>query len=649
MSSHVTASASRPRLPLLFQVWRQGRQLAAMLDHGMWPWFDLVLRSLIALYWVSGAVMMAQADQAGSDLPVEMLLWVHPLGIMASLLLIVGLGTRVAAAVLIGVAVGYMPWDVADPAALGRVILLGWYIIVGAGTLSIDDLLENGLAATAVPFARPIGTSCGWIARHLGPVYLFLIRIATAWVVLQGHLLSAGQDAAGVLGVTLLVLGGSLAFGLFTRLVALGLIVTAVVLGGGMALAFDLQLYWLLMLGVLVTIGPGWLGRLIVTAVVLGGGMALAFDLQLYWLLMLGVLVTIGPGWLSLDHALRIKMGNAGRAAADRAHEATGGMRHVVIVGAGFGGLAAAQKLAGTACRVTLIDRRNYHLFQPLLYQVATAVLRSPSDIAQPIRGLFRKQDNVQVLMSRVTDIDTDQKRVVIGDEWIGYDYLVLATGARHSYFGNEQWAPFAPGLKKIDDATDIRRRLLLAFEQAESAKDKAQRQAYLTFVIIGGGPTGVETAGAIAELAHHGMQGEFREVDPKQARIVLIQGASSILPTFSKDLSEYARRALEDLGVEVRTGAVAEDVDLEGVTVAGERIASKSIIWAAGVIASPAGKWLDAETDRAGRVKVGPDLSVPGHPDVFVVGDTALSESWDGKAMPGTGAGCEAKRCLCR
>ncbi|MGI9493717.1 MAG: NAD(P)/FAD-dependent oxidoreductase, partial [Geminicoccaceae bacterium] len=302
----------------------------------------------------------------------------------------------------------------------------------------------------------------------------------------------------------------------------------------------------------------------------------------------------------------------------------------------GFGGLGAAQALRNTACRITLIDRRNYHLFQPLLYQVATATL-SAADIATPIRALLRDQANTRVLLGRVTDVDTETDEVLIGDRRIGYDYLVLATGARHSYFGHdEEWEGFAPGLKKIDDATHIRHRLLLAFERAENAEDPEQQRRFLTFVIVGGGPTGVELAGAIAELARHGMHREFRNIDPANARVILVQSAPRLLPAFPEDLSRITEASLTKLGVEVMTGGRVEHIDETCVRIGDDRLDCYTVFWAAGVIASPAAKWLDAPHDRAGRVQVEPDLSIAGHPNVFAIGDTALSEAWDGKPVPG-------------
>jgi len=315
----------------------------------------------------------------------------------------------------------------------------------------------------------------------------------------------------------------------------------------------------------------------------------------------------------------------------------SGGTRpRVVIIGAGFGGLSAAKALRDAACEVTVIDRRNYHLFQPLLYQVATAAL-SPAEIASPIRSILSRQKNARVLMARVAGIDAARKRVLLqnGREE-RFDYLVVATGARHAYFGQDQWEKFAPGLKKIDDATDIRRRILLAFERAEATDDPEARKALLTFAVIGGGATGVEMAGAIAELAHWALADEFRSIDPTQARIVLIEAGPRLLPAFPPDLGEHARKALTKLGVEVRLGRAVEQCDEAGVILGGERIQARSIVWGAGVQASPAAKWLAADKDRAGRVVVATDLSAPGHPDIFVIGDTAAVMDHKGKPVPG-------------
>ncbi|WP_236033442.1 NAD(P)/FAD-dependent oxidoreductase [Belnapia mucosa] len=316
--------------------------------------------------------------------------------------------------------------------------------------------------------------------------------------------------------------------------------------------------------------------------------------------------------------------------------DAATGLTRVVILGAGFGGLETARALSRTPVEVTLIDRHNYHLFQPLLYQVATAAL-SPGDIAWPIRSIFRRQRNVTVVMAEATRIDPAAKLVHAGDGLaFPYDALVLATGATHSYFGHDEWAPVAPGLKQIEDATDIRRRLLLAFERAEVTRDEAERRRLLTFVVVGGGPTGVELAGAMVELARNALAREFRQVDPAMARIVLIEAGPRILPTLPEELSRVALRSLERMGVQVLTGTRVTRCTADGVECGEERIGASTIVWAAGVVASPAGAWIGAERDRAGRIQVGPDLSVPGHPGIFAIGDIAAATDAKGRRVPG-------------
>jgi NADH dehydrogenase len=307
----------------------------------------------------------------------------------------------------------------------------------------------------------------------------------------------------------------------------------------------------------------------------------------------------------------------------------------VVIVGAGFGGLAVAKGLAGAAADLTLIDRQNHHLFQPLLYQVATAGL-SPADIAWPVRHLLRRQRNLRVMMREVTGIDTARKVVMLGPAPLAYDWLVIATGATHSYFGHDDWAPFAPGLKSLDDATAIRRRLLLAFEQAEMAASPELRARLLTIVIVGGGPTGVEMAGAVAELARKALALDFREIDPKRTRVLLVEAGPRLLPTFPEELSRYTESALQRLGVEVRLGRAVTQCGPDGVRLGSESIDAGTILWAAGVSASPAAAWLGIPGDRAGRVPVASDLRAPALENVFVIGDTALALNPDGRPVPG-------------
>lgn len=304
---------------------------------------------------------------------------------------------------------------------------------------------------------------------------------------------------------------------------------------------------------------------------------------------------------------------------------ADGARPRVVIVGAGFAGLAAAKGLAKAPVDVTVIDRRNHHLFQPLLYQVATAAL-SPADIAWPIRGILSAQRNASVLLGTVTGVDTAGKAVILEDRRVPYDQLILATGARHSYFGRDDWEPFAPGLKRIEDATEIRRRILIAFEKAEATPDLEERRRLLTFVVVGGGPTGVEMAGAIAELARHALQCDFRMIDPSVTRVVLVEAGPRLLAPFPESLSRIARASLEKLGVQILTGVRVTQVDAGGVGFGEDRIGARTVIWAAGVEASPVAAWLGVEGDRARRVMVGPDLTAPGLPDVFVIGDVATA-----------------------
>ncbi len=313
---------------------------------------------------------------------------------------------------------------------------------------------------------------------------------------------------------------------------------------------------------------------------------------------------------------------------------ASSALPHVVVLGAGFAGLAAARALRRAPVRITIVDRRNHHLFQPLLYQVATAAL-NPSDIAYPIRSVLRTQANARTILARVTGIDLAQRRVDLLDGALQFDYLLLATGSTHSYFGKDEWEAWAPGLKTIEDALEIRRRVLSAFEAAERLPDDSKLLETLTFVVVGAGPTGVELAGALSEIGRLTVARDFRRFDPRRLRVVLVEGADRVLPPYSPRLSEEARRQLDRHGVEVRTSAKVTKIDQTGVWLGEEHIAARTVLWAAGVAASPLGKALGAPTDRAGRVNVAPDLSVPGHPHVFVAGDLMHLEQ-DGKPVPG-------------
>lgn len=310
---------------------------------------------------------------------------------------------------------------------------------------------------------------------------------------------------------------------------------------------------------------------------------------------------------------------------------------HIVIIGGGFGGMAAAKALKRTNADVTVIDRTNHHLFQPLLYQVATASL-SPSDITAPIRHILRKQANTDVILAEVREIDVE-KRVVRIDypaREISYDYLVVASGSRHAYFGHDDWEPVAPGLKAIEDASEIRRRFLLAFERAEKSDSAEERTAYMTFVLVGGGPTGVELSGAMPTIARKALYPDFRHIDTRTTRVILLEGGPRILPSFPENLARTAHRNLEEIGVEVRTNSIVTRIETDAVYVGDERIQTRTVFWAAGNAASPLGRMLGGPLDRSGKVLVNPDLSVPGHPEVFVVGDLAAVNRADGRPVPG-------------
>jgi NADH dehydrogenase/putative oxidoreductase len=355
---------------------------------------------------------------------------------------------------------------------------------------------------------------------------------------------------------------------------------------------------------------------------------------SIYLLMLLAILGVHGGGALAIDtlakrwHSRLFPIPSSGEPASRN-------WPRVVIVGAGFGGLRCAQALKGAPVAVTLIDRNNFHLFQPLLYQVATAAL-SPGDIAVATRQIFRDAPATRLLLGTVIGIDTEKRLVLTERRGIPYDYLVLATGATHSYLGKDEWARHAPGLKHVEDALEVRRRILTAFERAEESENESEKAALLTFLIVGGGPTGVELAGAIAELARFGLSQDFRTIDPAGARIILVQAGARLLPTFPERLSGIAQRALEKLGVEIRLESRVNHIDEQGVGVDDERIEARTILWAAGVAASPAATWLKVPSDRAGRIVVGEDLRVPGMANVFAVGDTVVSNAWNGQPVPG-------------
>lgn len=316
-------------------------------------------------------------------------------------------------------------------------------------------------------------------------------------------------------------------------------------------------------------------------------------------------------------------------------HPQTNSNPHVVIIGAGFGGLYAVKNLARGPFRITIIDRSNHHLFQPLLYQVATAAV-SPGDIAQPIRHIFRRFQNVQVLMASAENVDLENRRVELSEGFVAYDYLIVATGATHAYFGHDEWERVAPGLKSLEDAIEMRRMFLVAFEEAEKESDPKRRQALMRFVIVGAGPTGVELAGTMADVARHALSKEFRNIDPTEAHVILLEGGARVLSSYLPKLSESAKKQLEKKGVQVRTNALVTKIEKGAVYIGDEKIETESIFWAAGVAASPLGKFFGIPTDRSGRVKVNPDLTIETHPEIYVIGDLAAVVDAEGKQVPG-------------
>lgn len=564
------------------------------------PFLDLFIRLWLAqIFWVSGVLKVSNWDTAlalaANEYPVS---WLTPVAaaylgaaieLICPIFLALGLATRLAVIPLLILSLVIQIEYRQINEHLFWAVLFGWYVVMGAGSISLDRALGRGLAESALPFAKSFSRLFAAITRYVGPLYCLFIRGFMAWFLFN----LAAPNHLVLAPLLHLVIPLLLLTGLATRIAALG----AAVWLAGMAPAM-----------------PGT-------------------DL-FYGLMLLALIFLNGPGSLSVDYWIRQRLYRLFPRLEGMA-TALDSLPQVVVVGAGFGGLSVARGLRTAACRVTIIDRRNYHLFQPLLYQVATAVL-SPADIATPIRELFRDQDNARVLLGEVTGVDVQAREVILGRRRIPYDYLVLASGARHSHFGRHEWEPWAPGLKKIEDATDIRRQLLLAFEQAENTPDPQEQRRLLTFVIVGGGPTGVELAGAIAELARHGMEGEFRNIDPAAARVILIEAGPRLLTAFPQKLSSIAENSLTELGVEVLTNGRVEHVDQEGVILAGGRIEARTVFWAAGVMASPAAQWVKGEADRAGRLKVRPDLSLPGLPNVFAIGDTAYAKAWNGRSVPG-------------
>jgi NADH dehydrogenase len=590
-----------------------------LLGRTSWPLVDLMIRisigklALISSVLISMDWPMAVSMAMGSyPIPVPSLQSTALLSSvywLAAVSLIIGFATRFGASVLLAVAVASHIQVAALDLNLFWIALLAMYVAHGADRLSLDHLLSQGLKSSALPRVGSLITLLDATQPALTSIYLLALRVA--------------------LMLTLLLAGGHMspATALATAGIAAWLPLTSAQLFGASGIA------------VAVLIGGGLATRAaaLIAVAMVGYDNMMAGDVSLpfYWTVLLLILVARGPGPASLDGLVLAGLRRWLPQLAGWPAFSLEGLPRVVIVGAGFGGIACARALRHAPVSTTLIDRQNHHLFQPLLYQVATAGL-SPADIAIPIRAIFRDQFNATVILATVTGVDTKRREVLADGLSIPYDHLVIATGATHSYFGQDAWAPFAPGLKRVDDATFIRRRVLEAFEHAEVAVNEDDRRRLLNFVVVGGGPTGVELAGAIAELARVGMEKDFRTFDPATSKVILVERGPRLLPSFPESLSEVARRSLAEIGVEVLLNSAVRVVDADGVVIGDTRIRSRTVLWAAGVAASPAAKWLNADADNAGRVKVHPDLSVPDLPDVYVIGDTANANCWKGRPVPG-------------
>lgn len=601
---------------------RKATDVFVRLNQGLlWPAVELLIRLWLArAFFVSGMLKVAHwptaLDLAAHEYPVRFVSSVAAahlgvsIEVLGAALLALGFMTRYAAASLLSLSLviqfAYKPFDI----QLFWVALFGWYTVCGAGPLSIDRILRRGLTTSALPAIPQILRLSEWIRVHLGPVYVSLLRV---W-----------------LSLALLAVGSPLALRFLNAILPLALWLPVEVTGNVPAGAA-------LFVGILLLSGLAtrYLAVALIVVLFTRAMMDPRATDAVYLLMIFSVLIASGGGAISLDRLIAGLLTRCFPAMEQRDVRQLDGLPRVVIVGAGFGGISCALALRKANVAVTIIDQTNFHLFQPLLYQVATAAL-SPGDIAAPIRPLFRDDFGVRVLLGTVIGVDAQKQSVILKEQEIPYDYLVLATGATHSYFGKDAWAPHAPGLKRVEDALEIRRRVLTAFERAEATRDPAERTSLLTFLIVGGGPTGVELAGAIAELARFGMDKEFRMFDPAEAQVILVQAGPRLLPAFSESLAHIAQRSLEKLGVQVLLNSRVENINESGVVVSQQTISASTVLWAAGVSASPAAKWLATECDNAGRVKVGPDLGVPGIPNVFAIGDTALSTGWKGQPVPG-------------
>ena len=586
-----------------------------------WPFTDLAIRIFIALWYLRSGLVKAfdwetTVYLARYEYPVS---WMEPVTAAATgltielvgpVLLILGFFTRPAALAMAALTI--ISQAVYVPTTTNLIIsaMLIWYVFHGPSGFSLDRVFAAGIKQSALPLARPTIAGWEWSREHLAPVVMALIRV---WF-----------------GVTLLAYAE-----VFEPSIALATWLPMSIFSGFPDwLALVVAAFFFTGFGaVIVSYGLFFL----IAAFMIAGAHP---NVTLFPFLFLAIYEAKGAGVFSVDRAILAWLEKNILFDRDYA-DIPDRWPHVVVVGAGFGGLAAVERLKRLPVRITLIDKRNYHLFQPLLYQIATATL-NPADIATPIRSLFRADGNVRVLKGEVTAIDSEAKTVTHSDDQVlQYDRLVIATGATHSYFGRDEWGAFAPGLKTIEDGVAVRASILNAFEQAEACSDEDRIRRLLTFVIVGAGPTGVELAGAIAELAKLNVEREFRTCDPSSARIILVQSGDRILPAFPEELSTEAYESLEKLGVEIRTGSRVTEIAEQHVRIGDDTlIETETVLWAAGVTASPAARWLGAEADHSGRVQVNDHLRVigPDGPieDVFAIGDTAGSNGWDGKPVPG-------------
>jgi len=598
------------RVRLLTEFW------ASLTLRLVWPYVELIIRLWVAklffffgiqelMHWTAALQIVDEENPFPLLAPIVSAYISTGANLVCAILLALGAMTRYASIPLLVLAVitqsRFEPFDT----QLFWIALFCWYGIHGAGPISFDNLLRRGLADSAIPLIPRAIRWSQWLRSRGSPWYLTGLRL---WL---GAALVVAASADARLAV------GSGAERWLPLDVAMRVpMMTA--LAGGAAL----------MLGA----GTRYVALLMLLSLFAYSVIDPRQSDSIYLLMLLAILVAHGGGGLGVD-ALAKRWHS--RLSSVPGEEASRSWPRVVIVGAGFGGLRCAQALKGVNVSVTLIDRNNFHLFQPLLYQVATAAL-SPGDIAVTTRQIFRDAPATRLLLSAVGGIDTEKRLVLTERAEIPYDYLVIATGATHSYFGADEWARHAPGLKHVEDALEVRRRILTAFERAEESANEAEKAALLTFLIVGGGPTGVELAGAIAELGRFGLNQDFRSINPANTRIILVQSAARLLPSFPERLSGIAQRSLEKLGVEIRLASRVNHIDERGVQVDDDRIEARTVLWAAGVTASPAAIWLKVPSDRAGRIVVGEDLRVPGMTNVFAVGDTAASNAWNGNPVPG-------------